>query len=155
MSYDDLDLEGKLIAQQFALFQKSTTMLVLKSYLSGSDQKRKLLLYMYGVLDGFQQKWNFMRDELTTENEKQKFLSFKVGLLNTIYINSMVDGVIEVKYGSKEIIEMFSAVDSRLLPDHEFKIVVDGGNTAYDFIGISDEKDLEGVSFRLFNLLVL
>ena len=156
-------LDRKLVMLNFRRFLAATTGLADKSNVSSFQQKRRLIFYMYGVLNGLQQQVSFMRDEPETEKQVMELLVFKVSILSTIYIHSMIDGVIEIKYTSEEISKIFFDITGY---GHNFKsdenfghvnlqILIKGENAASAFIRISEAKDIERISSSLFHLLMV
>ena len=134
MSYENLDIKGKMVAVEFAHFQNFSTIALTKNVFINKDSKRVHLLYMYGALDCLIQNGDFMQSKLKDTEDLSRFLSFLCGILESLYINSLTDGVFEVKNDHNKINTLFHEVDQRLLQEDQFKIVLSGGQAAVNFL---------------------
>ena len=134
MSYENLDIKGKMVAVEFANFQNFSTTALTKDIFINNNNKRVHLLYMYGALNCLVQNGDFMQNKFKDTEDLNRFLFFLHGMLHNLFINSLTDGVFEVRNENSKINSLFHEVDQRLLQENQFKIVLRGGEAAVSFL---------------------
>jgi hypothetical protein len=152
-NFDDLDINGKLAGTQFAHFQALTTTMLNRDILTDNTNRMKLLLYMYGALDCFAQHNNFMQYNLDSDDKVELFLSFKVGVLRNLYVNSIIDGNFEINSSDNEVRGIFFNMTLKLMSESQFDIVLKGGNDAIRFMKDPSSANLMRLALDLKGLI--